>query len=233
MLIEAKHVSKRYVMGKVPLQVLKGVSLKIESGSCVTIMGPSGAGKSTLLHLLAGLDTPTSGDVLWEGEKLSRLSDARRAMVRNKKIGIVFQFYHLLPELTAQENVMLPALVGHAARSKHLKARAEGLLEQVGLTARLRHKPRELSGGEQQRVAIARALINEPQALLCDEPTGNLDSKTGAEVMDLLFALRKQHHLGLLLVTHQAKLAERADQAIVLEDGKIVEAERVAERKTR
>ena len=184
-MIEARRLSKTYLMGRVTLEVLKDVSIQIETGGFVAITGPSGAGKSTLLHLLAGLDTPTSGEVVWDGEAVSSLSDAKRAAFRNHRLGIVFQFYHLLPELSALENVMLPGLVNGPMPMRHrprsdLRARAIRCLEQVGLQERVRHRPRELSGGEQQRVAIARALVNEPQVLFCDEPTGNLDSKTGA-----------------------------------------------------
>jgi ABC-type lipoprotein export system ATPase subunit len=217
-MIEARDVFKEYTMGEVTLQVLKGVSLRVEEGCFVAVSGPSGAGKSTLLHLLAGLDTPTSGEVLWDREPVSALGDRARAAFRRRMIGIVFQFYHLLPELTALENVTLPGLVnGHRAR--HLTGRASRCLEQVGLADRLRHRPRELSGGEQQRVAIARALVNEPKWLFCDEPTGNLDSKTGADVIDLLVDLHHRREVGLVLITHEAKLAERADHVVVLEDG--------------
>ena len=227
-MIEARKVTKQYMMGKVTLQVLKGVSLQLDTTAFVAIMGPSGAGKSTLLHLLAGLDTPTKGEVLWEEQVVSRLSDAKRAEFRNRALGIVFQFYHLLPELTALENVMLPGQVGRRAVDRRLHERAAACLEQVGLKTRMRHKPRELSGGEQQRVAIARALVNEPQMLLCDEPTGNLDSKTGAEVIDLLVGLHKKRGVGLVLVTHQEKLATLADQIVVLEDGRVVEGKTVS-----
>ena len=223
LMIEARNVSKTYVMGRVTLQVLKDVSLRIETGSCVAIMGPSGAGKSTLLHLLAGLDTPTRGEVVWDGLNVAGLSDAKRADFRRRMIGIVFQFYHLLPELSALENVMLPGLVDGHRNGRGLEASATACLEQVGLGVRARHRPRELSGGEQQRVAIARALINHPKVLLCDEPTGNLDSKTGGEVMDLLLGLHRKGGAGVVLVTHQAKLAELADRIVVLQDGKIVE----------
>ena len=221
-MIEARNLSKSYTMGRVTLEVLKGVSLQIDPGTFVAIVGPSGAGKSTLLHLLAGLDTPTQGEVVWDGRGVSNLSDARRAQFRNKTLGIVFQFYHLLPELSALENVALPGLVS-GERRRLLWIRATECLEQVGLGARLHHRPRELSGGEQQRVAIARALVNRPKVLLCDEPTGNLDSKTGAEVVDLLAGLHRRAKMGLVVVTHQAKLAELADRTIVLEDGRIVE----------
>ncbi|MBI3996602.1 MAG: ABC transporter ATP-binding protein [Candidatus Omnitrophica bacterium] len=226
-MIEARRVYKEYVMGKVTLQVLKGVSLQIDTGAFVAIVGPSGAGKSTLLHLLAGLDTPTSGEVRWDEHVVSRLSDRKRAEFRNRTLGIVFQFYHLLPELSAVENVMLPSLVRGARNSHALREQATACLKQVGLAQRVRHKPRELSGGEQQRVAIARALINEPKLLLCDEPTGNLDSKTGAEVIELLVGLHQRNRVGLVVVTHQMKLAESADQTIVLEDGRVVDHEGV------
>ena len=222
-MIEAREVRKAYRMGRVTLEVLKGVSLRVESGGFVAITGPSGAGKSTLLHLLAGLDTPTSGEVVWDRRAVSRLSDARRAEFRNRTLGIVFQFYHLLPELTALENVLLPGHVGHRP-ARGLRGRAESLLAQVGLVERMRHKPRELSGGEQQRVAIARALVNQPKLLLCDEPTGNLDSKTGAEIVELLASLHKSQRVGLVIVTHQPKLAALADQTVALEDGRIVTA---------
>ena len=222
-MIEARKVTKTYAMGRVTLQVLKGVSLQLDTTAFVAIMGPSGAGKSTLLHLLAGLDTPTSGAVLWDQEPLSTWSDARRAAFRNTMLGVVFQFYHLLPELSALENVLLPGLV-HGRPNKTLRSRAEACLTQVGLKARMRHRPRELSGGEQQRVAIARALVNEPKMLLCDEPTGNLDSKTGGDVIDLLVNVHKKQGVGLVLVTHQEKLAGLADEIITLEDGRVQDA---------
>ncbi|MBI2104300.1 MAG: ABC transporter ATP-binding protein [Candidatus Omnitrophica bacterium] len=220
-MIEARDVRKAYQMGGVTLEVLKGVSLRIDRGGFVAITGPSGAGKSTLLHLLAALDTPTSGTVLWNGQAVSSVSDAKRAAFRNERLGIVFQFYHLLPELSALENVALPGWVRGSRDGRQLRERAAECLAQVGLGARLRHRPRELSGGEQQRVAIARALVNQPEWLLCDEPTGNLDSKTGAEVIDLLVGLRRRRDLGLVLVTHEAKLAELAERIITLEDGRI------------
>ena len=221
-MIEARNVSKTYTMGRVTLEVLKGVSLRIESGGFVAIMGPSGAGKSTLMHLLAGLDAPSGGEVLWDGTSVSRVNDAGRAAFRNQQLGIVFQFYHLLPELSALENVMLPGLVNRRHRRRDLQIQAHDCLTQVGLAARVRHRPTELSGGEQQRVAIARALVNRPRMLLCDEPTGNLDSKTGTAIMDLLVELHQREGLGLVLITHQAKLAELADRTIMLEDGQIV-----------
>jgi lipoprotein-releasing system ATP-binding protein len=221
-MLEAKNVTKTYHTGKVSLRVLQGVSLRVEPGTFLAITGPSGAGKSTLLHLLAGLDTPTSGEVSWKGQLLSRMSERARAHFRNQTVGIVFQFYHLLPELTALENVMLPGLVG-ALPSRSLRQRAQRVLEQVGLGARGAHRPSELSGGEQQRAAIARALVNEPPVLFCDEPTGNLDSKTGEDVAQLLVELHRQRRMTLVLVTHEPGLAQRASQSLGLRDGRIVE----------
>jgi ABC-type lipoprotein export system ATPase subunit len=220
-MLEAKDVRKVYRMGRVKLEVLRGVSLQVGSGEFVVIMGPSGAGKSTLLHLLAGLDTPTQGSIVWDGKPVAGMSDAKRATIRNRTFGIVFQFYHLLPELSALENVCLPGLVaGKGGRA--LKSRAESCLKQVGLSARAKHRPTELSGGEQQRVAIARALVNQPKWLLCDEPTGNLDTKTGEGIVELLMSARKRDKAGLVLVTHQESLAKLADRTVRLEDGRIV-----------
>ena len=222
-MLEARDLKKVYRSGQVELPVLRGVSLRIEPGSSLAITGPSGAGKSTLLHLLAGLDTPTAGEVFWEHRPLSRMTEVERASFRSQTVGIVFQFYHLLPELTALENVMLPALVNGYSSRKDLRERALGYLEQVGLTPRAQHKPSQLSGGELQRAAIARALINGPQIIFCDEPTGNLDSKTGSEIAELLIGLHRQQQTSLVLVTHEAELAVRADSTIVLRDGRIVE----------
>ena len=222
-MLEAKNVTKIYRTGKVSLRVLQGVSLRVEPGTFLAITGPSGAGKSTLLHLLAGLDTPTSGEVSWEGQLLSRMGERARAHFRNHTVGIVFQFYHLLPELTALENVMLPGLVAGARSVRALRERAKDHLEQVGLGQRLHHTPSALSGGEQQRAAIARALVNEPKIVFCDEPTGNLDSKTGAQITKLLVELQRRHRMGLVLVTHEAMLAGLADQTLVLRDGRIVD----------
>jgi len=221
-MIEARNVYKQYQMGRVTLEVLKGVSLRLDAGAFVAIMGPSGAGKSTLLHLVAALDAPTRGEVFWDGQPLSRISEAKRAAFRNRMIGIVFQFYHLMPELSALENVMLPGFVRGDARVRELRGRATACLDQVGLRGRLHHRPKALSGGEQQRVAIARALINEPKLLFCDEPTGNLDSTTGSQIAELLVTLQQRRHMSLVLVTHEAMLAGLADRALVLRDGRIV-----------
>jgi ABC-type lipoprotein export system ATPase subunit len=222
-MIEVREVRKTYRMGSVTLEVLKGVSMRVDEGDFISIIGPSGAGKSTLLHLMAGLDTPSAGDVRWKGKSISGLGDSARAAFRNRSIGIVFQFYHLLPELSALENTLLPGLVQRGP-GKDLRRRATACLEQVGLGDRLRHRPRELSGGEQQRVAIARALINEPKVLLCDEPTGNLDSKSGQEVIDLLTDVHRRRKTALVLITHHQKLAELAGQTVVLEDGRVAHA---------
>ncbi|MBI4343874.1 MAG: ABC transporter ATP-binding protein [Candidatus Omnitrophica bacterium] len=222
-MLEAIDLRKTYRVGKTILPVLQGVSLRIEQGAFVAITGPSGAGKSTLLHLLAGLDTPTSGEVRWENQPLSRMSDAQRALFRNQMAGIVFQFYHLLPELTALENVMLPGSVGGGLPRHELRRRALQCLEQVGLANRAQHKPNALSGGELQRAAIARALVNEPQLLFCDEPTGNLDTQTGAGITELLAGLHRSRGMSLVLVTHETELAQLADQRVALRDGQIEE----------
>ena len=222
-MLEARKLRKVYRSGKVDLEVLRGVSVRVEPGAFVSITGPSGAGKSTLLHLLAGLDQPTSGEVLWERRPLSRMGERERAVFRNQTVGIVFQFYHLLPELTALENVMLPGRIQRSSSLQQLRERALQMLEQVGLRERVHHKPNALSGGELQRVAIARALVNEPKLLCCDEPTGNLDSKTGTEIAELLIGLHQAKHTSLILVTHEQELAERAQTKIVMRDGQIVE----------
>ena len=226
-MLEARHVTKVYRTGHVDLPVLQGVSLRIERGAFVAITGPSGAGKSTLLHLLAGLDTPTSGEVLWKGQPLSRMSEAERAVFRNQTVGIVFQFYHLLPELTALENVMLPGLVRANGSRGTLRERARRCLAQVGLADRVDHRPSALSGGELQRAAIARALINTPELILCDEPTGNLDSKTGAEIAQRLVELHRREGMSVVLVTHETEFAQLADTTIVLRDGRIVDEQAV------
>ncbi len=221
-LIEAHEVEKTYRMGAVSLPVLRGVSLRCEPGAFLAVTGPSGSGKSTLLHLLAGLDTPTTGQIRWEGQPIARWSDAERSRWRHRMIGIVFQFYHLVPELSALENVMLAGLVNGRPDRKAVRAQALECLEAVRLGARLAHRPSQLSGGEQQRVAIARALVNRPAVLLCDEPTGNLDSATGGAVMELLWQVQERQRVGLILATHDVSLAKRATRQIVLRDGRIV-----------
>jgi len=244
-IIRAKDVRKVYTNGVRCVRAVDGVSLGIKKGSSTAIVGPSGAGKSTLLHLLGGLDVPTSGEVQFDGVDIYGLSDKERAGIRNRKIGFVFQFYHLLPEFTALENVILPALIsslrGPKGRSNLKKGiasppsgarndddiydpwkRAEAVLKSVGLGNRMHHKPSELSGGESQRVAIARALINEPEVLLCDEPTGNLDSKASESIYDLLFGIKSKSSMSLVIVTHDEKLSQRTDETILIKDGTLV-----------
>ena len=221
-MIEARKLHKSYRIGAGRLDVLKGVDLTIAKGEFVAITGPSGAGKSTLLHLLAGLDVPTEGEVCWQGRPLSHLSDRQRARFRNRSVGFVFQFYHLLPELSALDNVMLPGWIGRHEGRRQLRQHALECLAQVGLQERARHTPGQLSGGEMQRVAIARALINRPQILCCDEPTGNLDSHTGQAIAELLIELHRRQRASLVLVTHEQSLAERADRQLLLRDGQFV-----------
>ena len=219
-ILRAQDLHKSYDLGRRLIEVLHGVSLEIGEGEFLSLQGASGTGKSTLLHLLGGLDDPTSGEVFASGQSLSAMSSTRLAKWRNDEVGFVFQSYHLLPEFDALENVLLPARMAHANRAESQK-RAELLLERVGLAKRMSHLPAELSGGEQQRVALARALINRPQLLLADEPTGNLDSKTGGEVLDLLCELQSEANLTMIIVTHDDKVAKRARRTVQLVDGSI------------
>lgn len=223
-LLSGRNLHKTYTLGKRALEVLRGVDIELERGDFVALRGASGAGKSTLLHLLGGLDTPSAGDVLLAGRNLAGMSRGELARVRNREVGYIFQAYYLLPELDALENVCLPARMARMP-AKQAADRGRDLLRRVGLGDRVEHKPYELSGGEQQRVAIARSLINEPYLILADEPTGNLDSKTGDEIMDLLCSLKQEKQTTLVMATHDAKLAARAERTIRLVDGKIAEAE--------
>lgn len=217
--LEAREVSKIFVGGDgSELRILQGVDLRVAPGEAVAVIGASGAGKSTFLQLLGALDRPTSGEVLVGGRQVSGLGEEEVAEVRNRHIGFVFQFHHLLREFTALENVMMPCLIAGLSRDA-AEAQARELLEAVGLAARLEHKPRQLSGGEQQRVAVARALANRPLVLLADEPSGNLDHQTSERLHDLLFRLREGRELAMVLVTHNRRLAERADRVLLLEDG--------------
>ncbi|MBI5903230.1 MAG: ABC transporter ATP-binding protein [Deltaproteobacteria bacterium] len=221
-LITIKGLCKTYGNAKKKVEVLKGIDLNISEGDTVSIVGASGVGKSTLLSIMGALDRPTSGEVLYRGEAIFRYDSRRIAAFRNRFIGFVFQFHHLLPEFTALENVMLPALIGGADKAEALK-RAKKLLEEVGLGKRLDHKPGELSGGEQQRCAIVRALVQGPAVLLADEPTGNLDTRTGEEVFELIMGLKKSMNTTMIIVTHNEKLASRLSRRLRMVDGRIVE----------
>lgn len=218
-MLEAINIHKVYTNGSENLYVLKGINLYIDRGSVVSILGPSGAGKSTLLHILGGLDRPTDGRVIIDGLNLYTLGDRKRSLQRNRKIGFVFQFYHLLPELNILENVLLPAMIGKVGRYQDMKQRAFELLKDVGLTERIKHRPSELSAGERQRVAVARAIMNMPDLLLCDEPTGNLDSKTGSDIIRLLKRLNKEMGMTILSATHNKMVAEWAEKVIYIKDG--------------
>jgi len=223
MMLRAKNVHKVYGSLHKKLAVLNGIDINIEKGRMVSIVGPSGAGKSTLLHLLAGLDEPSKGEIFLEEVNINKLSDSELSRIRNEKIGFVFQFYHLLPEFNVLENVLMPALISNAQSLKAgSRQRALDILAQVGLKNRMTHFPNELSGGEQQRVAISRALINNPQMLFCDEPTGNLDSKTGGEIMDLIKLMRDRNNMTVVIVTHNEELAAIADNVFHLRDGRLV-----------
>ena len=223
-MLEARNLHKSYHNGNKTIHVLKGVDLSIASGEFVAVVGPSGAGKSTLLHILGGLDDPTKGEVIFEKENIYGLSDLALCKIRNERIGFVFQFYHLLPEFTVLENVLMPVLInaGSGRKSLELKKDALELLARVGLGERATHFPSQLSGGEQQRVAIVRALINEPALLLCDEPTGNLDSKTGEGIISLVKKINLERRMSVVLVTHNLELAKVADKAYHLKDGILV-----------
>ena len=217
-LLSATGLKKSYVIGSRTLDVLRGVDVEISRGGFVALRGASGTGKSTLLHLIGGLDTPNAGEIIFHGEKLSGFSEGKLTNFRNRSVGFVFQAYHLLPELTALENVCLTARIARTTAGDAEK-RGRELLRRVGLSERTDHKPSELSGGEQQRVAIARALINEPALLLADEPTGNLDSKTGSEIIELLKSLRVEKNMTLIIATHDEKVAAHAERVIQLVDG--------------
>lgn len=219
-LLEARDVHKIYDIGKRKLEVLRGITLSVNAGDFLALRGASGAGKSTLLHLLGGLDLPNRGEVFFAQKNLGKLSNVALTQLRNRRIGLVFQAYHLLPELNALENVCLPARMARNG-AREIENRARDLLKRVGLGERTEHRPYELSGGEQQRVAIARALINQPDLILADEPTGNLDSHTGEEIMDLICSLREERNATLVIATHDAKLAARAPRVIELFDGEI------------
>ena len=224
--VAARGVRKSYFKGKIEVPVLRGVDLKVNEGETLAIVGQSGCGKSTLLHLLATLDAPDKGEVQFEGRRIDNLKPKGRDALRNGQFGMIFQFYHLLPELTTLENVLTPLMITHGAfgywrnRKQHVE-RAKELLDMVGLSHRLKHRPRELSGGEMQRAAIARALVAQPRVLFADEPTGNLDPSTGREILEILRTLNDRQQVTIVMVTHDMRIAEDADRVVVLENGRI------------
>jgi ABC-type lipoprotein export system ATPase subunit len=219
-LVTARAVHKSYPVGKRTLEVLCGINLEVARGEFLALRGASGAGKSTLLHLLGGLDLPNAGEIRFDGTDLRSLSAGALAQWRNRRVGFIFQAYHLLPELSALENVALPARLARIAPAESAR-RAAALLERVGLGKRMEHRPYELSGGEQQRVAIARALVNQPDLILADEPTGNLDSHTGGDIIQLLETLRAERQATFIMATHDAHIAARARRVIELADGQL------------
>ncbi|WP_119027224.1 lipoprotein-releasing ABC transporter ATP-binding protein LolD [Acinetobacter baumannii] len=217
--LEAKDIYKHFDDGKSKVEVIKGLSLRVEAGQFVSIVGASGSGKSTLLHVLGGLDQPTKGQVFLNGQRFDNLGEAERGFQRNQYLGFVYQFHHLLPEFTALENVAMPLMLRADSQYKSVKAQAEYLLDRVGLSHRMDHKPGELSGGERQRVALARALVTKPAVVLADEPTGNLDRKTAVGIFELLTDLKKELNMAMLIVTHDEQLAQAADSILHMEDG--------------
>ena len=227
-LLETRDVRKTYRLGRIDVPVLKGCSMHVDRGEYLAILGSSGSGKSTLLHLLGGLDRPDAdaGQILHDGKPLAGLSEWRLNRYRAATVGFVFQFYHLLPELTVLENAMIPGLVPGGVGHAKGRARAKELLARFGLSHRLNHRPRELSGGERQRTAIARALVNDPEVLLADEPTGNLDEHTGMEILNLLGGMH-QEGLTIVMVTHDLRIAALADRSVRLVDGTLVEPSQV------
>ena len=218
-MLETRNLHKIYNHGAERLHVLKGIELKIQKGSFIAILGPSGAGKTTLIHLLGGLDYPSEGEVFLDGQEIYALSDSQLSELRNRRIGFVFQFYHLLSEFNVLENVLLPGLI--KKNKKNINEDAKMLLELVGLKDRMRYFPNQLSGGEQQRLAIARALINQPDLLFCDEPTGNLDSATGQEIIGLVKRLNQMRQMTVVLVTHNREIAKLSSQLFYLKDGQL------------
>jgi len=219
--VEARNLTKAYAMGDVEVHALRGLSLKISPGEVIAIMGPSGSGKSTLMNMLGCLDRPTSGEYYLDGEAVAHMSDDALADIRNRKVGFVFQQFNLLSRVSALANVELP--LRYSLNGNNRRQKAKDALTSVGLEDRIGHRPSELSGGQQQRVAIARALVNDPAIVMADEPTGNLDTKSGDEIMDILLDLNKERGTTLIIVTHDPEIAERAERKVVIRDGVVVE----------
>ena len=225
LVLDAKQISKSFTDGKTTVDVIRGLDLQVQAGQFVSIVGSSGSGKSTLLHVLGGLDRPTSGEVFLQGKRFDHLGEAERGFLRNEHLGFVYQFHHLLPEFTALENIAMPLMLREGTNYKQVKQQAEYLLERVGLSHRMTHKPGELSGGERQRVALARALVTKPALMMADEPTGNLDRKTAVKIFELLTDLRQEFNMAMLIVTHDEQLAQAADVIKHMQDGIWVESE--------
>lgn len=221
LLLETKNLSKHFSEGELRVDVLKGIDFSINKNESVAIIGASGSGKSTLLHLLGGLDIPDEGEIVINGEDISKLNDEQRGEMRNKHLGFIYQFHHLLPEFSALENVAMPLLI-RRSNEKEAFDKANTLLEKVGLAKRVQHRPGELSGGERQRAAIARALVTEPACILADEPTGNLDEKTAAQVFELILELNQSLGTSLIMVTHNLELSKRVDRVVELKEGLLV-----------
>lgn len=221
-IISCQNISKRFKEGKLDVEVLRGITLDIHAGEKIAIVGSSGSGKSTLLHILGGLDLPSEGSVQILDQDIAKLSDTQRGVLRNKSLGFIYQFHHLLPEFTALENVAMPLLIG-GAKVADATEQASEILDKVGLGKRLGHKPGQLSGGERQRAAIARALVTKPQAVLADEPTGNLDHKTAMHIFDLMQGLNQEMQTAFIIVTHDMQLAEKMDKIYNLIDGKFTD----------
>lgn len=217
--LDAKNIQKSFTDGKTTVDVIKNLSLQVMQGEFVSIVGSSGSGKSTLLHVLGGLERPNDGMVFLNGKRFDNLGEAERGFERNKHLGFVYQFHHLLPEFTALENISMPLMLRKNASFKEAKQRAEYLLERVGLSHRMTHQPGELSGGERQRVALARALATQPKLMLADEPTGNLDRKTAISIFELLSDLRNEFNMSMLIVTHDEQLAQSANRILHMQDG--------------